>query len=288
MVDAWQLQTWEAYRDVARLGRKTRIGGRQRELLWSIFERVRQGLVGLKAVTWSDAFGRLTDDMAQGAGRPFTHAVVDEAQDVGVAELRFLAGLAEGNAPNALFFTGDLGQRIFQQPFSWKSLGVGVRGRSHTLSINHRTSQQIRECADRLLPAAISDVDGNSEGRCGTTSVLSGPPPTVELFDNAAAEAAAVGEWVRELLDGGLAPDEIAILVRSGAELQRARDALKGSGASFAELSETAAPPTGHIAIGTMHLAKGLEFRAVAVVACDEDVLAPARADREHRRRCGP
>ena len=36
VVDAWQLRSWEAYRDVSRLGRKTRIGGRQRENLWTI------------------------------------------------------------------------------------------------------------------------------------------------------------------------------------------------------------------------------------------------------------
>ena len=29
----------------------------------------------------------------------------------------------------------------------------------------------------------------------------------------------------------------------------------------------------GSIAVGTMHLAKGLEFRAVAVVACDGEIL---------------
>lgn len=33
VADAWQLQSWDDYRDVARLGRKTRIGGKQRELL---------------------------------------------------------------------------------------------------------------------------------------------------------------------------------------------------------------------------------------------------------------
>jgi hypothetical protein len=33
VVDAWQLASWEDYRDVARLGRKTRIGGKQREIL---------------------------------------------------------------------------------------------------------------------------------------------------------------------------------------------------------------------------------------------------------------
>jgi hypothetical protein len=41
-----------------------------------------------------------------------------------------------GGRPNSLFFAGDLGQRIFQQAFSWKSLGADVRGRSTTLHIN--------------------------------------------------------------------------------------------------------------------------------------------------------
>jgi hypothetical protein len=67
----------------------------------------------------------------------------DEAQDVGVAELRFLASLA-ANRPDSLFFAGDLGQRIFQQPFSWRSLGVDVRGRSYTLRINYRTPDRRR------------------------------------------------------------------------------------------------------------------------------------------------
>ncbi len=37
VMDAWQLATWDDYRDVARLGRKTRIGGKQRETLWGDF-----------------------------------------------------------------------------------------------------------------------------------------------------------------------------------------------------------------------------------------------------------
>lgn len=61
---------------------------------------------------------------------------------MGIAELRFLAAIGT-QRPDSLFFTGDLGQRIFQQPFSWKSLGVDIRGRSQTLTINYRTSYQI-------------------------------------------------------------------------------------------------------------------------------------------------
>ena len=82
------------------------------------------------------------------AAKPFSHIVVDEAQDLGVAELRFLAAIAPPGL-DALFFAGDLGQRIFQQPFSWRSLGLDIRGRSATLRVNYRTSHQIRQQAER-------------------------------------------------------------------------------------------------------------------------------------------
>src|SRR5439155_1173151 len=93
---------------------------------------------------------RLAARLATGERPPYDFVVVDEAQDVSVAQLRFVAALA-GGRPDALFFAGDLGQRIFQLPFSWRSLGVDIRSRSGTLRINYRTSHQIRAQADRLL-----------------------------------------------------------------------------------------------------------------------------------------
>jgi hypothetical protein len=84
----------------------------------------------------------------------------------GGAVVRMLAAL-EGSVENALFFAGDLGQRIFREPFSWLALGVDIRGRSQTLKVNYRTSHQIRQAVDKLLPAGLRDVDGNEEGRSG-------------------------------------------------------------------------------------------------------------------------
>ena len=81
--------------------------------------------------------------------KPFSNIIVDEAQDLGVPELRMLAAIADRIA-DALFFAGDLGQRIFKEPFSWKALGVDIRGRSHALKVNYRTSHQIRQTVDRL------------------------------------------------------------------------------------------------------------------------------------------
>jgi hypothetical protein len=89
--------------------------------------------------------------------------------------LRFLAALG-GGRPNALFFAGDFGQRVLQQPFSWKALGVDIRGRSRTLRVNYRTSHQIREQVERLLGPEIADVDGNTENRSDTISVFNRPP----------------------------------------------------------------------------------------------------------------
>lgn len=272
VVDAWQLRSWEDYRDVSRLGRKTRIGGKQREVLWSIFERVRAGLAERKALTWSDVFGRLTEHLLSGAKPPYDFVVVDEAQDISVAEARFLAALAHGR-PEGLFFAGDLGQRIFQQPFSWKSLGLDVRGRSSTLRINYRTSHQIRSHADRLLPASVSDVDGNTESRRGTVSVFNGAEPMVRTFDDVELEQAAVGAWIADRMKEGCLPHEIGLFVRSDAEMKRARAAIKISGAEAAELSDKAEAESGRVAISTMHLAKGLEFRSVAVMACDDEVI---------------
>ena len=197
VVDAWQLESWEAYRDVARLGRKTRLPEAQRTVLWSIFERVRAGLQSRKLITHAELFSALAAAISKSKNVVFDFAVVDEAQDISVAHLRFLAALG-GGRPNALFFAGDLGQRIFQQPFSWKALGVDIRGRSRTLRVNYRTSHQIRTQADRLLGPAVTDVDGNTEDRSDTVSVFNGPPPTIHSL-----KSEERGDQERRQLDRG-------------------------------------------------------------------------------------
>jgi mRNA-degrading endonuclease RelE of RelBE toxin-antitoxin system len=272
VVDAWQLETWEAYRDVMRLGRKTRLSEKQRSVLWSIFDHVRTRLAAGNLITHSGIFSRLAALVSESKNRPFDFAVVDEAQDISVAHLRFLAALG-GDRPNSLFFAGDLGQRIFQQPFSWKALGVDIRGRARTLHVNYRTSHQIRMQADRLLGPEVSDVDGNTEDRGNTISVFNGPAPTIRVLESLKSETSTVSEWILDLKKEGVAPHEIGVFVRSAAELDRARAAVKDAGFAFKILDEKVETTSGHVSIGTMHLAKGLEFRAVVVMACDDEVI---------------
>ena len=82
--------------------------------------------MGLKKqllTTCAGLFTALAETLGGGRKPPFDFAVVDEAQDISVAHVRFLAVLGE-NRPNSLFFADDLGQRILQPPFTWKTLAV--------------------------------------------------------------------------------------------------------------------------------------------------------------------
>jgi hypothetical protein len=154
-----------------------------------------------------------------------------------------------------------MGQRIFQHPYSWASLGVEVRGRSHTLKVCYRTSQQIRAAADRLLPAVLRDVDGMEDERRGIVSVFDGPAPRVEILGSVEKERQAVRDAVKAWLADGATADEIGIFVRTSELVERARAPL----ADLAGAERVTTVP--------MHLAKGLEFKCVVVMACDEGIL---------------
>ena len=86
-------------------------------------------------------------------------------------------------------------------------------------------------------------------------------------------EIKAVGAWLTEQSKAGVLPQEFGVFVRSEAQLERARAAVTASGLPYKVLDEHVETASGHVSIITMHLAKGLEFRAVVVMACDDEVI---------------
>src|SRR5690606_27783618 len=99
-----------------------------------------------------------------------------------------------------------------------------------------------------------------------------GIEPEVIIAEDEAAEREVAAAFIRRALDDHIAPREIAIFVRSAEQLPRARSIAETAGLPF----RTATPSRqdeDKALVGIMHLAKGLEFRAVAVIACDENVL---------------
>ena len=62
VMDAWQLKTWEDYRDVKRLGRKTRLSEQQRFASWEVFEIVKRRLGEQGLVTRAQMFSQLAEE----------------------------------------------------------------------------------------------------------------------------------------------------------------------------------------------------------------------------------
>jgi len=139
--------------------------------------------------------------------------------------------------------------------------------------VNYRTSHQIRRQADRLLGPELADVDGNAEDRSGTVSVFNGPAPAILVLDTADDEIDAAREWLSDRIGEGLLAHEIGVFVRSAAELNRARAAVEDAGLEPKVLDDSVETSVGRVSVSTMHLAKGLEFRAVVVMACDDEVI---------------
>lgn len=124
-----------------------------------------------------------------------------------------------------------------------------------------------------MLGPEVADVDGNVDDRRGTVSVFNGPSPILRIFDREEDESLAVADWIKGLAEEGYSAHEICIFVRSPQQIPRAKAAAEASGLPFQVLDEQMETVTGKMTLSTMHLAKGLEFRAVAVMACDDEII---------------
>jgi len=116
-------------------------------------------------------------------------------------------------------------------------------------------------------------VDGNIESRRGTISVFNGPPPQIHEFGSEAEEIEAVGRWLALQCRTGALPHEVGVFIRSSAQLSRAKAVIDGAGLPSVILDQQGDTSSGHVSISTMHMAKGLEFRIVVVMACDDEVI---------------
>jgi superfamily I DNA/RNA helicase len=127
--------------------------------------------------------------------------------------------------------------------------------------------------ADRLLGPTVSDVDGNSDDRSGTISVFNGQPPLICNFETQEEENSYISSWLIDLLNEGFEPHEIGVFVRSEKEIYRAEQVLTDANIKYILLDSYIQLVHGSAALCTMHLAKGLEFRAVVVMACDDEII---------------
>jgi hypothetical protein len=266
MADAWGLYTWEDYRGFSREGRGTPLSARERQALFELFQKVWETLRTQGATTFSGVCHRVRAALEEGRLPRFRAVVADETQDFGPAELMLLRALA-AEGEDDLFLTLDPAQRIYRGPTSWRALGLEVQGRSRRLRVNYRTTREIGELAERTLP---SQVEGEARG---SLALLRGSRPEIRGFPREEAALEELLRWIRWLLGQGLESRQIAVLARVHKLAERVGERLQKEGLSTQKLDEDGAG----VWYGTVHGAKGLEFRAVALFGAS-DGLFPLRS----------
>ncbi|EDX83266.1 UvrD/REP helicase domain protein [Synechococcus sp. PCC 7335] len=263
---------WEQYKSANRAGRGFPLSAKGREQIWPIFERMIKTLEAEGKAEWSSICRQAREFVVSGVVEsPFDAVVVDELQDLQPQEIQLLGALA-GKGRNTLMLVGDGGQRIYGGRFSLKGLGVNVQGRSHILRINYRTTEQIRRFADKLVGESGDDLDGGLEKRKGTVSLLKGPQPVLHPAKTQAQQWKYVAGEIKRMKKEGLDLAEMAIFSRTNADLQTIQAALTRNKVKSQIIAREGANGDG-VRLGTLHRAKGLEFKSVFVVnVSDEQV----------------
>jgi len=269
------IASWNEYRSARRSGRGRPLSVADRRALWQVFEAVLADLQGRRRLDWPGICRYAQEELEQGRAHGTYDAVlVDEIQDLKPPELRFLRALAASSAQNLMLF-GDSGQRIYPGGFSLSALGIATRGRSHVLRLNYRTTEQIRRAADSVLGIEADDLDGGRESRGETRSLLRGPDVALKGYESYDTEADEARRRVQRWMGAGLRPESIAVFARTKKRVDQVADALRDAGLPVHLLQDEDPTDANAIQLGTMHRAKGLEFKAVLVCDCSSTALPP-------------
>ncbi len=281
-LDAWGLYQWDLYKSFPRSGRGVPLTARERRRLFDAFQEVWKRLEGEGLLTFNGLLHRLRVEAEAGTIPRFRAAVVDEAQDLGPAELLFLRALVE-EGPDDLFFALDPAQRIYRAPLSWQTMGLEVRGRSIRLKVNYRTTREIARAAENLLPPQVEEEVRE------VLSLLGGPSPEIRGFPTQEDCTRDLVAWVRSHLDFGVPPEEIGVLTRVWDLARRLKEVLEAQGIPATLLSDKDEQEPG-VRVGTAHSSKGLEFRVVAVFGANrslfplESLLRKASSEQEREQ----
>jgi hypothetical protein len=211
---------------------------------------------------------------------PYDTLFVDEAQDLMPEEVELLAGWGQ-----SLFFVGDSRQRIYEQSQGLEAVRQLVpRPHEETLPFHYRLAPELCQMADRILPAQ------GGEG-LASTSHYQGPKPGWIAIIGPCAKDVILEQAAEKLRDqirayGDLiqAGDRLALIVarkedrelvfdflENDPELQQKSQIIRArTGEQDDRDYNPAFDPDTPICIVTVQGCKGLEFRAVHWLFCDE------------------
>ena len=263
-------ETAEDYMRASRIGRGGQLGRATRKAIWPVFAEYRALLHGANLREPEEAFRdarRLLDGQATALG---IHAmVVDEAQDISAAAFELIR-VAVPVAANDLFIVGDAHQRIYRHKVVLSRVGIEVRGRSRSLKVNYRTTDEIRRWACAQIEGCeIDDLDGNIDTLRGYRSLTHGDRPDVIASSSQQEDVKHIRAILTQLADDSIEPRQVCIAARTNDDVEAIMDGLKKAGVPTLRLERSTPddPAIPGARVATMHRIKGLEFGVVIIAA---------------------
>ena len=274
VVQPQNITNLESYLQARRVGRGVQLSRSMRKAVWDVFEdyRIKLNDAGLKESedVYRDALTLIAKDHILA---PYTHILVDEAQDLGMNAFRLLRHLVDEDK-NDLFIVGDAHQRIYGSKVVLGQCGIKIIGRSHKLRVNYRTTEQIRQSAVSLLKGiAFDDLDSGLDEQLGYRSLMTGDKPIIKCFDNAKQEADFFISSLNEVTKDDLA--KTCITVRRHSDMDRYFAALTEANVPFYQIDQNKVDSSNNagVRLATMHRVKGLEFDAMYVAGVNDGVI---------------
>ena len=269
-----------AYLRVARSGRSQRLSRPQRADVWLAVEQFQRLLRAQNLYTYTELASRaasaLASDPTLSDKFGYRHAVVDEAQDLHPALWKFLRALVPLGTDD-MFIVGDAHQRIYGKPAPLSRFGIETRGRARRLTVNYRTSREILKWCLEIADTDADDLDTSSDTLAGARSVFGGPDPESLGFASKAEEDKGLVAKIEQWIADGYSPSDIAVFVYERNDVREITDSLSAAGVEAEVVNEsTKEERLGDVVrVMTMHRAKGLEYRAVAMARLGSKSFPP-------------
>ncbi|NMZ77302.1 AAA family ATPase [Pseudomonas nitroreducens] len=263
-------ETAEDYMRASRVGRGGQLGRTMRKALWPVFAEYRAQLQAANLREPEEAFREACQLLRTEKPKLGIRAmVVDEAQDISSAAFELIRAAVEP-AENDLFIVGDAHQRIYRHKVVLSRVGIEVRGRSRSLKVSYRTTDEIRQwaCA-QLEGCAVDDLDGNVDSLRGYHSLTHGDAPDVIESASLLDDVAHVQSILKQLQDDGMELRQVCVTARTNDDVDGLARELQQTGVSCLRLENSTAddPAVPGVRLATMHRIKGLEFSVVILAA---------------------
>ena len=258
----------EDYLHARRVGRGGQLSRAKRKAIWPVFAEYRAQLRTVNLREPEEAFREacqlLRNEKPQLGIRAM---VVDEAQDMSAAAFELLR-TAVPSAANDLFVVGDAHQRIYRHKVVLSRVGIEVRGRSRSLRINYRTTDEIRRwaCA-QLEDCEIDDLDGHLDSLRGYRSLTHGDAPDIIESASPQEDVGHIRMILKQLQDDGIELRQVCITARTNDDLDSMASALRENGTVCLKLDQSTPDDSAQpgIRLATMHRIKGLEFSVIII-----------------------